>query len=244
MIRSAPGKSSVDPALSQSSGTKLSWLPWLLLTGAGWMLGNWSIKSVHPQAYRLLGLSSVGGGTFQEFVLYLIDGALLGLSIGLAQWLLLRRSFHLSSSWIASNVLGWAAAYEAYHGVQGKLYSLLPGDNDRIMIAEAAGFVVMGIVAGGCLSLLQRPILRYSLSNPKMQLLGTWVGWSAGALLHASFLVILFLPSFLQLNMSFLSRFEPWYSLIMNANLQVFHSGMGFVAGLISGLAFGKALQK
>jgi hypothetical protein len=82
---------------------------WILASTAGWMAG-WAIITS--------GLFvSPGGGLFTT----IISGAVFGLSMGAAQWIVLRRWVKLSSLWILLSIPGWTI------GLIGLLGSILAG---------------------------------------------------------------------------------------------------------------------
>lgn len=79
---------------------RMGW--WVLATVGGWLLGFILIFG-WPRAVAYFGLAEV----MNHF--WAIDPAfvVLGLSVGVGQWLLLRRRLPRAGWWIAANVLGW-----------------------------------------------------------------------------------------------------------------------------------------
>jgi hypothetical protein len=67
---------------------KKAW-QWILATAAGWTVGSAIVYAAIPQGMDFL------------------SGLLIGLSIGLAQWLILRREVQWAGWWIAVNIIAW-----------------------------------------------------------------------------------------------------------------------------------------
>ena len=67
---------------------KKAW-QWILATAAGWTVGSAIVYAAIPQGMDFL------------------SGLLIGLSIGLAQWLILRREVQWAGWWIVINVIAW-----------------------------------------------------------------------------------------------------------------------------------------
>jgi hypothetical protein len=82
---------------------------WIVASAAGW-LGGWAIL--------MSGLVVPPGG---ELFTIILSGAIFGLVIGVAQWLILRRWVKLSGLWILLSIPGWTI------GLTGLLGSLLVG---------------------------------------------------------------------------------------------------------------------
>lgn len=76
-------------ALLRRYQPRMGW--WVLATTGGWLLG------------MLLFLITVGNGSLNLGLMFLV----MGLAIGSAQWLLLRRRLSQTGWWIAANVVGW-----------------------------------------------------------------------------------------------------------------------------------------
>ena len=86
---------------------------WVLLTAAGWLMGllliaiSYRLKWIDPTKYF--------GAIF----------FLMGLSIGVAQWLLLRRRLSRAGWWIAANLAGWGLLALIQKGNSLDQYALL-----------------------------------------------------------------------------------------------------------------------
>ncbi len=77
---------------------------WILVTALGWGIG-WSIIVSGFIIPADLGLSSS-----------VFSGALLGLTVGLGQWFLLRRWVNFASMWLLLSLSGWAIALAGFLG--------------------------------------------------------------------------------------------------------------------------------
>jgi hypothetical protein len=97
---------------------------WILASAAGWIFG-WAIITsglfVPP-----------GGGLFTAIV----SGAIFGLSMGVAQWLVLRRWVRLSGLWILLSIPGWTI------GLIGLLGSILAGAAAGVITGFAFDFLL------------------------------------------------------------------------------------------------------
>jgi len=75
-----------------------SW-QWILATAVGWMLGSFIILFVVPQGMDFLA------------------GAVAGLAMGTAQWVILRREIQWSGWWIVMNVVAWTTGMAFLPGI-------------------------------------------------------------------------------------------------------------------------------
>jgi hypothetical protein len=77
------------------------YLLWILATTIGWSAGVFNLDFEAKTYLEVLRLLSV----------YLIDGLLIGLIMGLGQELVLRRMTHLNGEWVRATVLGYGLAF-------------------------------------------------------------------------------------------------------------------------------------
>ncbi len=103
-----------------------------------------------------------------------IYGALAGLSVGCAQWLLLRLVLPSAIGWIAMTSLGWAISGSAGMLVLGTSFAHYDGDESRVLIA--------GVVYATAIGLAQWLFLRqrqphYAGWWPLATVLGSIVGF-------------------------------------------------------------------
>ncbi len=110
------------------------WLKWVLVSSLGWLLGillpqegtvaiglamgllQWIVlRNLIPQAGWWIAASGLGwalGFLVTEYLLpaeiVVLQGAFLGLFMGLLQWLVLRQKVRLAAWWILVSALGWA----------------------------------------------------------------------------------------------------------------------------------------
>ena len=96
---------------------------WILASAAGWLVG-WAIITsglfVPP-----------GGGPFTAIV----SGAVFGLTMGVAQWLILRMWTRLAGLWILASIPGWTI------GLIGLLGSILAGAAAGVITGFAFDFL-------------------------------------------------------------------------------------------------------
>src|SRR4051812_13167892 len=76
------------------------WLQWVLATAIGWMFGFILCETiVEPFLKSLIkSVEALGGGA----------GAIIGIGIGVAQWLVLRRHLGRIKWWAFATIIGWA----------------------------------------------------------------------------------------------------------------------------------------
>ena len=115
-------------------------VPWVVVSIVGFAIGKF--------VSDLVGQASPGPlGT-------VLGGALIGLSAGVAQWLILRRRFPQAGWWIAANVLGWAAGWSLIGSIDGSNASVT-----MIYAVGAAGAALVGIITGiALIDLVRQPI--------------------------------------------------------------------------------------
>ena len=143
------------------------WFLWIMATTLGWLLGRFLLPNLAfviigialgvlqwlvlqqriNNAWRWIIATALGWGFGATFLLTIapginefLAGALMGITTGTAQWLILRQEVYWAGWWIAISVVGWTTGM-----------ALLPG----VMLTG----VMAGAVTGIALMLL--------LSNPK-----------------------------------------------------------------------------
>jgi hypothetical protein len=134
---------------------KKSWW-WILTTISGWvaglfflgMLPHYMIWSMEPVIAQALG------------------GAAIGIFLGLAQWLFLRRQVQRALFWILVNVVSWASGFILH------LYFALPQD--------VMGFIVVGTIVG----VSQWLALRKLISNTSRLVLANVLAWGGIGILE------------------------------------------------------------
>ena len=131
----------------------VSWAKmWIWVTAAGWMIG-------FPLAFSLYNwLTSIFGIVFTDTWEKAIQVTLIAISIGVIQWLLLRRHISRSGWWILANVIGWNAA------------SLLVGAGAMVSVMES---IPMGISVGAVTGLALTWLLQHSPADPDTTILET-----------------------------------------------------------------------
>lgn len=152
------------PIQTQDKFDSAFWFLWILATALGWFLGGvllsgiglvpsgvaiaflqWLVlqQRIH-KSWRWIVVSIIGwslgwGISLMAYSLGLdfLNGMLIGVATGTAQWLILRREIQWSGWWIAVSAIAWAAGI-----------SLLPG----VMLSGT----IAGVITGIALELLLR----------------------------------------------------------------------------------------
>lgn len=115
-------------------------VPWVVVSIVGFAIGKFVSDLVGQASPGPLGM--------------VLGGAVIGLSAGVAQWLILRRRFPQAGWWIAANVLGWAAGWSLISSVDGSNVSVA-----LIYAVGAAGAALVGIITGiALIGLVRQPI--------------------------------------------------------------------------------------
>lgn len=142
----------------------LFWFKWLMSTTLGWVLGSliqfnlafvtigiaigifqWLVlRDIIPNAWRWIIATTVGwlaGSTLLRFFIPqspgFLAGIILGVGVGIAQYLVLRREIYLAGWWIVINIIAWTTGMAYLSGI------LTTG-------------VVVGVITGFALELLLR----------------------------------------------------------------------------------------
>jgi hypothetical protein len=158
-----------EPEQQQTQFDWRFWFQWILATTLGWLVGLFLLGEVGIGASIgvaqwlvlrrevtnagwwilvsavawLVGWELIAAGLFlapgTDLISSLIVGALMGLVLGVGQWLLLRRWTYSASLWIPANLSAWSVAFT---GILG-------------------GAIMAGVVAGAVTGLVLDLLLRY-----------------------------------------------------------------------------------
>lgn len=133
--------------------TRVEWtfgLWWVLATTVGWVVGFFVCEAL------------------KDFVESLsADGAVIGSSVGIMQWLALRRRINRAGWWILASIIGFAI---------GKLV----GDGIAQAIPGAVGFGLSGAAIGASLGIAQWVVLRRHLAHAGWWVLASVLAWAMG----------------------------------------------------------------
>jgi hypothetical protein len=124
---------------------------WILLSGVGWAIG-------YPAAMWLV---SAAGPTLDAATSALLYWLLIGASIGLAQWWIMRRMAQRAEWWAAANMVGWLLGPQlAALGIAAAAsLGLNPDDSIGALIAFALIGAAVGVFTGLALNWLrQHPV--------------------------------------------------------------------------------------
>ena len=121
--------------------SRMGW--WVLATTGGWLLGLLLTYGLRQAAANFWTVDVIYGPGSQEVVFFLM-----GLSIGLGQWLLLRRRLPWAGWWIVANIAGWG------------LFALITGQT-----LDQFWFMVLGVMTG-CATAVTLALLMNKLSRP------------------------------------------------------------------------------
>ena len=117
---------------------------WLLLSGAGWALGFAVATSI----------ASSLGAAIDKTAAELMSSAVVGASIGLAQWLSLRAWLPRAGWWVPVNVASWTIG----PALGGLMVERLLANLGAAWLTHAASGAVAGILTGIVLERMARPL--------------------------------------------------------------------------------------
>jgi len=120
------------------------WFFWIMATTLGWLLGNlilpglaivtagilvgifqWLVvqgRVIRPWRWALATVAGWSIGYLLAFFgippeLEIFEGAVIGLSTGIAQWTILRREVHWAGWWIIFSIIGWTTGLTLFPGI-------------------------------------------------------------------------------------------------------------------------------
>ena len=132
-------------------------LPWLIAHGVAWPLGlvsafwsGWSWLSWLTS--HIPGEPRLGFGWYpnHEYIVlflwsaFLLGGAIVGLWVGIAQWLVLRLWYKIATSWVIVNVLAWS-----FSGILLRLIILILGPTSRFSVVPILVPLLLGTLISG-----------------------------------------------------------------------------------------------
>ncbi len=136
--------------------TRADWglaLQWVMATTAGWVVGFAACEALKA---------------ILEFLAHPpTDGAVIGLSVGIAQWLVLRRRINRAGWWILASIVGFGVGKDV-------------GDMVAQAVSVAAGLGLAGIVIGISLGLSQWLVLRRHVPDAHWWIWATAIAWTLG----------------------------------------------------------------
>jgi hypothetical protein len=143
-------------ALRQSL-TTVEWslsLRWVLATTVGWVVGFAICEAVvKPFVYTLTHFPS--------------DGAVIGISIGIGQWLVLNRRINRTRWWILASIVGFGVGKDV-------------GDMVAQAVPGAIGWALEGVAIGASLGLAQWLVLRRHVPEARWWIVASAIAWAVG----------------------------------------------------------------
>jgi hypothetical protein len=143
--------------------TRAEWslsLRWVLATTVGWVVGFAICETVvKPFVYTLTHFPS--------------DGAVIGISIGIGQWLVLNRRINRTRWWIVTSIIGFGIGKDV-------------GDIVAQVVPGAIGSAFAGLAIGASLGVAQWLVLRRHVPEASWWILASAIGWAVGSTIIAS----------------------------------------------------------
>ena len=159
------------------------WRSWTLFNSLGLFIGYIIsfIISVF-MAFKVFDLSKEEWGSpLEQTISFMVSGAIIGLCIGLTQWLLLRKRFKLSSFWVYSVAIGFIIAELIVGFVLWKL-DINRGEHTFIEgkpVTHALILTFTGLIIG----LIQLPMLKGYFSEVAYWIIASALAWGISILL-------------------------------------------------------------
>lgn len=138
------------------------WCAWVVATTVGWMLGSLVVLLVQTWTTGAADafVKSVAGSA--------LLGGIVGLAVGVGQWLVLRREHDGTLSWIAVNVGAWAVAWAIGQAMTDSLL------DDYWLLGLVPGGLLLAVIVGVC----QWLALRRCARRASWWLPASLIGWS------------------------------------------------------------------
>ena len=135
-------------------GTGIGLAQWLVLRRRLPRVGWWVVLSIIGFGVGI-GVGEALVASVSSPLRDVLDGALIGVSVGVAQWLLLRLRVSGSELWLPANVFGWAIGWTLIAlGEASETWPVV-----AVYAVGAVGAAIAAVVTGVTLiSLLRRPI--------------------------------------------------------------------------------------
>jgi len=133
--------------------TRIEWgfgLRWVLATTAGWVVGFAVCEALKAFVEDLF-----------------IDGAVIGISVGIMQWLALKGHINRAGWWILASIIGFAVG----NAVGDAFAQAVPG---------AVGFGLSGAAIGASLGIAQWFVLRRHVAQAQWWVLANVLAWAVG----------------------------------------------------------------
>ncbi len=155
------------------------WSLWVILIAVffaiGWILGFASSYFTGDIIESCAILNNYVNEALTDAIEYCIMGAIIGASVGLIQWIILKRKVSLSASWILASIAGLAAS-ELVAGLVfwafGSSRNIGVGSLGPVLI-----WILIYTVGGALIGLLQWPVLRRKVKRAGWWVLASALGW-------------------------------------------------------------------
>ena len=158
------------------------WLGWVVAStvglGVGMAVPLWAIVVFHGVlAYAAGGRSSALGEAVALYVFLTLIGAFGGASVGIAQWLVLRRQVARAGWWVLASIVGFALGFV----VGGPLGSATTSRAVFTPVDVAVQFLLGGAGNGAPMGIAQWLVLRRQVGRAGWWVLASTVGLAVGA---------------------------------------------------------------
>ena len=163
------------------------WIKWTLVNALvlilGYIVSGFFVLLINEVIFGLT--MSEWGTPFEQSIMQIAAGTVIGFSMGITQWLLLRKVFDVSSLWIYSVAIGFVII-ELFVGIILWKLDINRGDLSFIEGKPLAHALILGIT-GLLISLIQLPLLRKHYSGNVYWVISSTLAWGISVLLTAIF---------------------------------------------------------
>jgi hypothetical protein len=151
------------------------WKKWVLANTIGWVvavLGGMTVSEAASRATPIIG--SVTLTRILELVGRFGFGFVLGVLLGISQWLVLRRRLSNVGWWVVATAVGWLVGFMAWQ--LSIRYTITFDQEYDLDLVLACGLT--GTLTGAVLGILQALTLRFQVFHAGLWVLASIVGWS------------------------------------------------------------------
>ncbi len=134
---------------------------WVLVNAVGWAVGSTVRRLAFGIASATLGFASGR----------IVEGAVIGAAVGIAQILVLPQPFSRSGWWVLASIIAWAVGWFGGWSLGWSVFGTL---------GLRTVFVVIGATAGLVGGIIQWTVLRAQLPRSGWWVLTSTVGWAVG----------------------------------------------------------------
>jgi hypothetical protein len=144
------------------------WLGWVVASTVGWFVGlimMYIIGFLMAESFDI------------EWLTDLYMGIMLGIGVGVLQWLVLRRRVSRAGWWVLASAAGFVVVGGSVFGAADVVFGFLEGMGGMSSFINVLGRTVVVALGGAVTGILQWLVLRSQVSRAGWWVLASTVGW-------------------------------------------------------------------